>query len=201
MNFFENFSLLAQPWWVNLFILIPFIAYFVWRPSGLKITKRQLLTTLLFAIGFGFVEAAVVIYLRAAVGLLPGYGGALSDVAQLSSDIYRQAEILGHLPYNLLALEISREAATMIMMVGISILAVKGHRERWGIFFWTFAVWDIIYYASLYTTIGWPSSLTDLDVLFLFPAPWFSQVWFPILISLLMVAAVLLAKKPAKKLS
>ncbi len=28
MSFFENFELLAQPWWVNLFILIPIIAYF-----------------------------------------------------------------------------------------------------------------------------------------------------------------------------
>ena len=200
MSFFENFELLAQPWWVNLFILIPIIAYLVWRKSGLKITRRQLLTTLLFAVGFGFVEAAVVVYLRAAVGLLPGYGGTLIEVAQLSSDIYIQAGILAELPKSLMAVEFSREAATMIMLVTLAILTTKERKERWGIFLWTFAIWDIIYYVSLYTTVGWPSSLLDQDVLFLIPVPWFSQVWFPILVSLLILTAVLLAKKQDKEL-
>ncbi len=201
MNLFENFILLAQPWWVNLFILIPIIAYLVWRSTGLKITKKQLLTALLFGVAFGFVEAAVVVYLRAAIGLLPGYGGTLTDIAQLSSSIYTQANILAELPKSLMIVEFSREAATIIMLVTLAILTVKGRKERWGIFLWTFATWDIMYYVSLYTTVGWPSSLLDPDVLFLIPVPWFSQVWFPILVSSLTLIAVLLSKKPDKELS
>jgi len=201
MNLFENFTLLAQPWWLNLFILIPIVAYLVWRSTGLKITKRQLLTALLFGIAFGFVEAAVVIYIRAAIGLLPGYGGTLADVVRLSSGIYDQAKVLGELPKSFLVVEFFREAATMVMLITLAILSIKGRKERWGIFLWTFATWDIMYYIGLYLTVGWPASLLDPDVLFLIPVPWLAQVWFPILVSTLTLIAVLLAKKPDKELS
>ena len=80
----ETFTLLAQPWWVNILFLVPFIAYFSWRKSGLAISWGILLLVGLFAVAFGFMEAMLVVYLRAAVGLLPGYEGTLSEVATLS---------------------------------------------------------------------------------------------------------------------
>ena len=99
----NEFVLFAEPWWVNLLIAIPFVAYFLWRKRGLAIPWRTLVISGLFGIAFGFVEASVVVYLRAAVGLLPGYGGTLADIAHLSSDVYLQAKILGELPQSLLA--------------------------------------------------------------------------------------------------
>ncbi|OGF63512.1 hypothetical protein A2926_00875 [Candidatus Giovannonibacteria bacterium RIFCSPLOWO2_01_FULL_44_40] len=149
----------------------------------------------LFGIAFGFVEASVVVYLRAAVGLLPGYGGTLSDVARLSADIYQQAQILSELPKSLLVIELFREAATMIMLASVALMAVKSLRERWAIFLWTFAIWDIFYYVGLWATVRWPSSLLTLDVIFLIPVPWFSQAWFPILVSVLTMITVVLARK------
>ena len=153
----------------------------------------------LFGVAFGFVEASVVIYLRAAVGLLPGHGGTLSDVARLSADIYQQAQILSELPRSLLAVEFFRETATMIMLLSVALVAVKYLRERWAIFLWTFAIWDIFYYVGLWATVRWPSSLLTPDVLFLIPVPWFSQVWFPVLVSTLTMIAVIIARKTAKK--
>ena len=68
----------------------------------------------------------MVVYLRAAVGLLPGYGGTLADIAHLSSDVYLQAKILGELPQSLLTVEFFREAATMLLC--IALLAAAGVR-------------------------------------------------------------------------
>jgi len=199
LKFMNDFVLFAQPWWVNIFIIIPFLAYFVWRKKGLLLTRKQLTLAALFGIGFGFVEAAVVVYLRAAVGLLPGYAGNLSDISNPSSDIYQQAEILNELPASLFTIELFRELATMIMLVTIALLIVKTRRERWAMFLWIFAVWDIFYYIGLWATVRWPSSLTTPDVLFLIPIPWFAQVWFPLLVSGLTMVAVAMTAKQAKQ--
>ena len=149
----------------------------------------------IFGIAFGFVEASVVVYLRAAVGLLPGYGGTLADVSNFSADFYQQAQILAELPKSLVVVEFFREAATMVMLASISLLVAKKRVERWAIFLWSFAVWDIFYYLGLKVTVGWPTSFLSPDVLFLIPVPWLGQVWFPILVSLLTMSAVVLTKK------
>jgi len=195
----EKFILFAQPWWVNLAILVPCIAYYLWRKKGLHISKRILITTALFAIGFGFVEAAVVVYLRAAVGLLEGYGGTLSDVARLSSQVYQQAQILGELPRSLFTIELIREAATMVMLASVAFIAAHRIKERVAMFLWAFAIWDIVYYIGLWATVRWPSSFTTPDVLFLFPVPWLSQVWFPITVSALTIFAVIFARKSSTR--
>ena len=77
-------ALVAEPWWVNLAILVPVAAYFFWRRSSLPVTASQLIIVALFASAFGFVEATVVVYLRAASGSLQGYQGTLSDVVRLT---------------------------------------------------------------------------------------------------------------------
>lgn len=46
-----------------------------------------------------------------------------------------------------------------------------------------------IYYVGLSLIIRWPPSLLAQDLLFLIPIPWIAQVWFPVLVSLLAVAA------------
>lgn len=156
------------------------------------LSKRTLILAGLFGMAFGFVEASVVVYLRAAVGLLPGYGGTLADVAQFSNNLYQQAQILAELPKSLLSMELFREAATMVMLVSLSLLAAKTFKERCAVFLWTFAIWDIFYYVGLWATVRWPSSLLTPDVLFLIPEPWYSQVWYPLLISSLTIVVIAL---------
>ncbi len=182
----------ADPWWVNLLLLVPLVSAYVWRRRRLRIAGRQLALAASFGVAFGFVEAAVVAYLRAAVGLLPGFEGSLDDVAARASEFYRQAEAIRDFPQSLLTIEILREAATRLMLSAVSALAAKAWRERWAIFLWIFAVWDLTYYAALWATIRWPRSLLDTDILFLIPQPWIAQVWFPVLVSSLALVAVLL---------
>jgi hypothetical protein len=188
----EKLQAWAQPWWVNLLVLIPFITYFAFRQKGRLLNWRQLIIIAIFATAFGFVEGAVVVYLRAAVGLLPGYKGTLSEL-QHSSKHYQQEESLAQFPQSLLTVEVCREAATMVMLVCVALLAGSKASARWAAFLWAFALWDISYYAALWATVRWPVSLTDVDVLFLIPVPWVAQVWFPLLVSALTVLAVALS--------
>ena len=189
-----SIGLIAQPWWVNLIILIPPLAGFSWRRGGVPVTARQLFFSGLFAAAFGFLEAVVVVYLRAAVGLLPGYQGTLSDVIRMSGQFYVQTQVISQFPKSLLTLEVLREAATILMLLSVALLTSANSRARAAIFLWTFAIWDIVYYAALWATVRWPLSLKDPDVLFLIPVPWLSPVWFPILVSALAMAAVLVSR-------
>jgi hypothetical protein len=184
----------AAPWWVNLLLLVPLVAYGAWRRRGLALKGSTLLTTAVFGSAFGFVEASVVVYLRAASGLLPGYAGTLVEVRRLAQSAYQRSQALPQLPQSLLTVEPLREAATIIMLVAISLLSATSRRERCAAFLWTFAAWDICYYAALWATVGWPPSLSAPDVLFLIPVPWLAPVWFPLLVSTLAMTAVLLAK-------
>jgi hypothetical protein len=188
----EKLRVWAQPWWVNLLALVPFATYFVFRRKGLLLNWRQLTASATFAAAFGFVEAAVVVYLRAVLGMLPGYRGTLSEL-QHSSQSYEQAESLSRFPQSLLTIEMYREAATLVMLVSVALLATSKANSRWAVFLWVFAVWDIAYYAGLWATVRWPASFTDLDVLFLIPVPWIAQIWFPLLVSALTVFAIALS--------
>jgi hypothetical protein len=192
-------GLIAQPWWVNLLLLVPPLAWFSWRRGGVPVTLRQLLLSGVFAVSFGFLEAVVVVYLRAAVGLLPGYQGTLADVVRMSGDVYQQSQAINQIPKSLLTLEVLREAATILTLLSVAFLTSANSRARAAVFLWTFAIWDIMYYAALWGTVRWPLSFKDPDVLFLIPVPWLSPVWFPILVSALAMGAVLVSRvTPAK---
>jgi len=176
----DAFRLLATPWWVNLAIVVPLVSLYSWRRRGLALAPRTLVVGAAFGIAFGLVEAAGVVYLRAAIGLYPA-DGVQQDLALLE------------IPRALLWIEVLREAATIVMLISIALLAAQRARERWAMFLYVFAIWDLAYYAGLRATVGWPPSLVTDDVLFLIPVPWISDVWFPVLVSVLSLLAVLYA--------
>jgi hypothetical protein len=186
----ERFQLWAQPWWVNLLLLVPALSFLFWRRRGLLLSSGTLLTLAVFGASFGFVEAVVVVYLSTAVGVVAHNSGIISQF-QNSSATYQEAiSSLAQFPQNLRKIEMYREAATMIMLGSVAVLAGARAKERWGSFLWVFAAWDITYYVGLWATLRWPSSLKDYDVLFLIPVPWVAQVWFPVLVSALTLLAV-----------
>ncbi len=187
----------AHPWWVNLAVLVPVAAYFYWRRRPIPITARQLIIVGVFAAAFGFLEATVVVYLRAAAGSLPGYRGTLADVVRLS----HQPQTQGELPPSLLTLEVFREAATLVMLSCTALLAAVKARARVATFLWAFAIWDMVYYAALWATVRWPHSIREIDVLFLIPEPWTAPVWFPLMVSALVMVAVLLTRASPMALS
>jgi hypothetical protein len=193
----QKFQLWARPWWVNLLLLIPVATYFRLRDKEMLLTWRQLTLISSFAVAFGFVEASVVVYLRAAIGLLPGYTGTVADLRH-ASDAYEQANSIVQFPPGLLTIEMFREAATIVMLVSLALVAASKARERWAVFLWAFAVWDITYYVGLWATVRWPASLMDLDVLFLIPSPWLAQVWFPVTVSVLTLLAIVTVSSKRK---
>lgn len=185
---------LATPWWVNLLAVVPAVTYLIYRNRGLSLDPKTLGAGLAFGIAFGFVEAAVVVYLRAATGILSG--PQPMTLTNLTGAMPETAQVLASMPEHLVKVERLREAATMVMLASVALLGARDGVARLAFFLWTFATWDMAYYLGLWLTIRWPSSLRESDVLFLIPQPWISQVWFPLLVSVLTLAAVIAARKP-----
>ncbi len=130
-----------------------------------------------FGIAMAHLEGVVVVYLRRALGML---------------DSESNKESVGKIEPRYLKIEMTREAATIIMLVVIAYLAGNNWIERGVFFLWTFAFWDLFYYLSLYILIKWPPTLKTIDVLFLIPKPWIAPVWFPIGVSSLTILIIAL---------
>ncbi len=129
----------------------------------------------LFGIAMAHLEGVVVVYLRKALGML---------------DSESNKESIEKFPDRYLKIEMTREAATIVMLVVIAYLTGGSWIEKGVFFLWTFAFWDLFYYLSLYILIKWPPKLTTIDVLFLIPKPWIAPVWFPIGVSSLAIFVI-----------
>ena len=105
----------------------------------------------------------MVVYLSAAAGLLPGYKGSLLEVQRLAQATQPETLSISQFPPSLLTVEVLREIATMVMLVSVAMLAAGKAKERCAVFLWTFALWDVSYYAGLWATIRWPTSLNEFD--------------------------------------
>jgi len=151
---------------------------------------RTVAVLLLFSSAFGYLEAAVVSYLRilhepARLRFYPNRPSTelfpLLTLEQLRSASPEQQRTL--------FVEIGREAATMLMLAAIA-LAVAGNARQWAAAFAiAFGIWDIVFYAGLKLLLGWPASLFTWDILFLIPLPWVGPVIAPMLVSAAMIAA------------
>ena len=130
---------------------------------------KQTAWLVLFSIAMGFLEAAVVIYLRA-LYYKQGFQFPLTPMEP-----------------TLALTEVLREAATIIMLVGVAVLAGRSASQRFSFFLIAFAVWDIFYYVFLKLLLDWPESLLTWDILFLLPVPWVGPVLTPCLVSLTMI--------------
>lgn len=130
----------------------------------------------LFGIAMAHFEGVLVVYLRQVLGLNEGDPNTIT---------------LQSFPKRLLAIERTREAATIVMLVIVAWLTGDSWLEKGIMFLWTFAFWDLFYYLSLYLVIRWPKSLTDRDVLFLIPCAWVAPVWFPVTVSSATIVVIL----------
>jgi hypothetical protein len=135
----------------------------------------KLLLLAVFGIAMAHLEGVVVVYLRKALGML---------------DSESNKESLEKFPRRYLKIEMTREAATIVMLVVIAYLTGGSWVEKGIFFLWTFAFWDLFYYLSLYILIKWPPTLTTIDVLFLIPKPWIAPVWFPVGVSILTILTI-----------
>jgi hypothetical protein len=133
-----------------------------------------------FAMAMAWVEAASVFYIRALADRIEPYqadplpiDGALGNV------------------------ELWREAATLVMIAALGMLAGRTWRRRAGYAAVAFGAWDIFYYVFLRLISGWPRTLLDWDILFLLPLPWWGPVLAPVSIALVMILWGTLATQSA----
>lgn len=132
---------------------------------------------LAFGTGFGYVEAATVSYLRRIIGYGSGYQvGARKVYLDLGFIAFVRPDRSVLVDPSLTQAEIAREAATLVMLVAIAVVAGQTLRRRLAAFFIAFTVWDLTYYLFLRVLDGWPTGLLDLDVFFLIPVPWVGPV-------------------------
>ena len=137
--------------------------------SSMKPLTKKILWLTIFSIAMGYMESAIVVYLRA-LYYPNGFGFPL---VMIGPDIGLT--------------EVLREAATIIMLIGIGQLAGKTASQRFTYFLYCFAIWDIFYYIFLKLLIGWPESLFTWDILFLIPVPWVGPVIAPCIVSFVMI--------------
>jgi hypothetical protein len=130
---------------------------------------KALIRITIFSIAMGFMETAVVIYLRR-IYYPDGFRFPLVVIDD-----------------QIAVVELCREAATIIMLVLIGILTGKTTSQRFSVFIYCFAVWDIFYYIFLKVFLDWPASLVSWDILFLIPVPWLGPVLAPVILSVSMI--------------
>jgi hypothetical protein len=148
---------------------------------------------ILFGISFGYVEAAVVVYLR-----------TVYDPIRQALDPQRAAgELFPLIPPDalrknapeksrLLGVEIGREAATMIMLASVAWAA--GGRSAWlPCFAIAFGTWDLFFYLFLKVLLHWPATVMTWDILFLIPVPWAAPVLAPSIVAATIIGAGVLA--------
>jgi hypothetical protein len=152
--------------------------------------KRTIAAVVIFGTAFGYLEAAVVSYLRelhepARQRFYPGRPpGDLFPLLTLEQ--IRQS---GAVQPKTLVIEIGREAATIVMLAAVA-LAVARNAGQWAaVFVIAFGTWDIAFYGFLKLLLGWPASLGTWDILFLLPVPWAGPVMAPVMVAAAMVGA------------
>jgi len=135
---------------------------------------KRFIPATVFGISFGFLEAIVVVYLRAIY-----YPNGFSFPLTL-------------LDPQMLKVEIVREICTIIMLATIGWILGKTKGERFSFFIFVFGVWDIFYYVALKIFLDWPQTILEWDVLFLIPITWIGPVLAPVICSIGMIIIALI---------
>jgi hypothetical protein len=133
--------------------------------------RHRWFVVVLFAVGMAWVESASVYYLRVLVDRVEPYQPNPLPITGVLGPV-----------------ELVREAATLLMLLTVGILAAQTWYRRIAYTAIAFGVWDILYYVFLRIMGGWPRSLLDWDILFLLPLPWWGPVLAPVCVSVLMLA-------------
>ena len=131
---------------------------------------KRWLVVATYAAAMAWVESAVVYYLRTHIDRIVPY----------QPNPLPLNDAIGYV-------ELWREAATLVMISMLGMLAGRTWRRHLGYAALAFGVWDIFYYVFLRIMTGWPRTIADWDILFLLPLPWWGPVLAPVSIALVMI--------------
>ena len=133
--------------------------------------KSRWLLVALYAAAMAWVESAVVFYLRVMIDRVEPY----------------QPNPLPMTIFDFGRVELVREAATLIMLLAVGVLAGKTTRARFGYAAIAFGIWDILYYVFPHPDDRLAPLAFRLGYFIFDPAPWWGPVLAPVLISTLMI--------------
>ncbi len=122
-------------------------------------------------IALGYVDAVATFYMR----------GTL-DVAQEGADFARAA--VEAMPARTVALEQTRLAATLLLLITVAVIAGRNALQQWGTFVCALGSWTVLRYAAMRTITDWPQSLWSTDAFVLGPHPVYVPVWMALLVGL-----------------
>ena len=115
-------------------------------------------------VALGYVDAVATFYVR----------GTL-EVAQEGGDFARAS--VEAMPARTVALEQTRQAATVLVLITVAVVAGRNALQQWGTFAFTLGSWQVLRYAAIRTITNWPESLSSTDALVLTPRPLYAPVW------------------------
>ncbi len=141
------------------------------RPNSFKTLKHTLSWLYVWGIAFGYIEAAIVIYLRKIY----------------YPDGFRFPIVLADI--DIAAVEMLRELMTLILILAVAELTFRTFLKKFAACMIIFGIWDIFYYLFLKIYLDWPESFFTWDILFLIPLPWVGPVLAPVLVSLALIYA------------
>ena len=139
------------------------------QSNSFQTLKHTLSWLYVWGIAFGYIEAAIVIYLRKIY-----YPDGFSFPIVLA-DI------------DIAAVEILRELMTLIIIWAMAELTFRTFIKKLAGYMIIFGIWDIFYYIFLKIFLDWPESYLTWDILFLIPLPWVGPVLAPVLVSLSLI--------------
>jgi hypothetical protein len=142
-----------------------------------------------FGIGFGFVEAVVVVDLRAILSPISRQTGRISPDGVFPMISIARLDEADPVAARLMRVETLREAATLLMLAGVGLASGRTFLQRFSAFLIAFGTWDLCYYLFLKILLGWPASVWTWDVLFLIPVPWAAPVLAPAVVAASMASA------------
>ena len=137
--------------------------------TSITSVRIKIIYLVIFSIAMGFLESAVVVYLRQ-IYYPDGFTFPLRFMALEE-----------------ISIEYLREGSTIVMLISLSIIAGRNFYERLSFFLLCFGIWDIFYYVWLKVLLNWPPSFLTWDILFLIPVVWAGPVLAPIISATTMV--------------
>jgi len=126
-------------------------------------------------IGLGYLDAVASFYMR----------GTL-EVAQEGGDFARA--VVEAMPARTVALEQTRQAATVLLLITVAVIAGRNPRQQWGTFLCALGSWLVLRYAAIRTITDWPESLSSTDALMLGPHPIYAPVWLVLIAGMALAA-------------
>lgn len=125
-----------------------------------------------------------------ALALALGYLDAVSrfylcgtlEIAQESGDF--AGAVVEALPDRVVALEQTRHAALVLVIVAVAVIAGRNGVQQAGTFCFALGAWGVLRYAALRSIVNWPNTLADTDAVLLLPRTVYAPLWMIIVIAL-----------------